>query len=83
MITSNHQDHLDNTLTQYLAISLLSQYLKKSKMLNKHFSIVVLFDYDCIVWCVYVVLFLCYSLYGELRILLREVMYSLFKYHVV
>jgi hypothetical protein len=35
MIAHNHQDHLDTTLTQYLAISLLSQYLKKPKMLNQ------------------------------------------------
>jgi hypothetical protein len=42
-------------------------------MLNQPFSIVVLFDYVWIVWCVYVVLFLCYSLYDELRVLLREV----------
>jgi hypothetical protein len=40
MITHNHQDHLDTTLTQYLVISLLSQNLNKSKMLNKLFSIV-------------------------------------------
>jgi hypothetical protein len=34
-------------------------------LLNKHFSIVCLFD--CVVWIVYVLLFLCYSLCEEPR----------------
>jgi hypothetical protein len=47
------------------------KYPKKSKRLNQPFSIVVLFD--CVVLYVYVVLFMCYSLYGELCAKLREV----------
>jgi hypothetical protein len=52
----------------YLAISLLPQHHNKSNVLNQNlFQLFVLFDYVTIVWCVYVVLFLCYSLYGELH----------------
>ena len=39
----------------------------------KSFQLVALFDFDVMVWCVYFVLFYLISLYGELRVLLREV----------
>ena len=42
-------------------------------MNNKHFPLFALFDFDVMVWCVYFVLFYLISLYGELRVLLREV----------
>jgi hypothetical protein len=61
-ILPNHYDLFPTKLSNsYLAIhisfaiSLLSQYLEESKLLNKHFSIV------CLVWlCLYCMFMLCY-----------------------
>jgi hypothetical protein len=41
-------------------------------MNNKSFQLFALLDFIVMEWCVYVVLLLSYSLYGELRVLLRE-----------
>jgi hypothetical protein len=55
------------------AISLLSQDLNKYKMLN-HILFICLscLNFVCVGWCVHVVLFLCYSLYGELRVFVER-----------
>jgi hypothetical protein len=42
-------------------------------MTNKPFKLFALLDYVVMAWCVYVVVFLSYSLNGEQRVLFREV----------
>jgi hypothetical protein len=56
----------------YFAISFLSQYFGKSKLLNNHFSIGFLV-WLCL-YCMFMLYYFCViALNGELRILLREV----------